>query len=361
MRRQWGHHDQGLDGLWLALAMVSAALGVAQERREDGLRLDLGLDAQFSLHEPMAAVLQTQNDSAQSATPASPCSWPGDSARRTLARNVGDLAVRDEAVGDVVVSLRDQHDIPLSFIESDNEVEVTFSISQASLQKVLDTIVAAAPAYRYDTIAGHVVLYPRSMRWEERLEIKSLGPGERGAIASLLADQIERSLPAFPKFGLFTTGNVNSYVYRDPVIVGGAGSVVNLLAQMLGSRPSAVFSILKVPSMGVMQLFLGGVRYWQTLRLSSPVKLMSPGEEAQLKVIGALPDGGGVDLTAAVCGTRYSTSDEKLVVVTPDGVIRARGKGTAWVRVENGDQADVLSIEVTASKFQSAVPRGRGL
>ena len=179
-------------------------------------------------------------------------------------------------------------------------------------------------------------------------------------VASLLTGQIERSLPAFRGFGLFTAGNVNSYVYRDPVIVDGPGSVVNLLAQLLGSRPSAVFSIIKVPSMGVMQLFLGGVRYWRALRLSSPIKFMSPGEEAQLKVIGDLPGGDSVDLTAGSCGTRYSTSDEKLVVVTPDGVIRSRGKGTAWVRMENGDQVDVLSIEVTAANPRPAAPRGSG-
>jgi hypothetical protein len=47
--------------------MVSAARGVSQERREDGLRMDLKLDAQFSLHEPMVAVLRIQNDSAQAA------------------------------------------------------------------------------------------------------------------------------------------------------------------------------------------------------------------------------------------------------------------------------------------------------
>jgi hypothetical protein len=289
------------------------------------------------------------NSPSSTATTASPCFWPGDAARRLLARHLDDLTVHDEAVGDVVATLRDQRDVPLSFIESDEEVKVSLSISQATLQGVLDKIVAIAPIYRYDTIAGHVVLYPRRTKWEGQLEVRSLGPGPRETIASLLADQIRANMAAFPRFALFTAGNVNSYVYREPVIVAGSGSVVSLLVQLLGRRPSVVFSILKVPSIGEAQLFLGGVSYWKDLRLMSPTKLMRPGEKAQLKVVGVLSDGTNVDVTSTTCGTIYSTGDEKLVSVTPDGMVSARSKGTAWIKVENGDQVDVINVQVTAS------------
>jgi hypothetical protein len=51
----------------LALTMVGGARCVSQEGRDGGLRMDLTLDDQFSLHEPMVAVLRIQNDSSQAA------------------------------------------------------------------------------------------------------------------------------------------------------------------------------------------------------------------------------------------------------------------------------------------------------
>jgi hypothetical protein len=266
--------------------------------------------------------------------------------RRVLARTLGELSVHDEAVGSVAAKLQDTYHVPLSFIENDEDVKVSFSISQATVQGVLEKIVERAPAYRYFTIAGRLVLYPRSTKWDARLEAVHLGPGPRDQVASQLAAELERRLPAFAKFGVILAGDSNSYVYRDLVSVTGTGSVIELLVQLLGARPAVVFSIYKLPGWTAPQLYLSGLRYWQSVKLTSPTAVMHPGEKVQVKVMGLLLDGSYRDVTAGACSTVYQVSDENVITVSTDGLVTARGTGEAWVRAENGDQAGSLSITV---------------
>jgi hypothetical protein len=276
----------------------------------------------------------------------SPCAWTDESARRALARGLGELSVHDETVGSVAARLENDYDVPLSFIESDGDPKISFTISQATVQGILEKIVELAPLYRYATIAGHLVLYPRSTKWEARLEDLHVGPGPRDRVASQLAAELERRLPVFAKFGTFLFGNHNSYVFLDTVSVVGSGSIVELLVQLLGTRPSAIFSINKPPLFASPMLSLGGVRYWQALKLTSPTEALHPGEKVQLKLIGILPDGTRKDVTAEACGTVYLVSDEQVVTVSADGLVTARGTGKTWVVARNADQVNTLGIQV---------------
>jgi hypothetical protein len=278
---------------------------------------------------------------------ASSCSWPGNSVQRIMEKGVGEFSVHDETVADVVTRLRDGYDVPLSFIENDDDEEkLSFSMHQATVQGVLSRIAGSAPSYRFATFGGRLVLYPRGTKWDARLDVGHLGTGPRERLASQLAGEIRRQLPGFARFGQITAGNMNSYVYQDSVSVTGAGSVVDLLVQLLGARPAAVFSIYNVPSMRVSQLFLGGVRYWQAVKLISPASSLRSDERAQLKVIGVFPDAGRQDVTAGSCLTTYWVSDEKVATVSADGLVTAHGLGAAWIRAENSDQIDVVSIQV---------------
>ena len=281
--------------------------------------------------------------------PASPCVWTNESAQRALAQRLGELSVHDETVGRVAARLVNNHDVPLSFIESDEDVKISFVMSQATVQGVLEKIVDLAPVYRYGTIAGHLVLYPRNTKWDARLEGVHIGPGPRDRVAFKLTDELERRLPAFGKFGTWFEGNHNSYVFLDSVSVVGSGSVVELLVQLLGTRPSALFSVDKPPLFAWPMLSLGGVRYWQALKLTSPVQVLHRGEKVQLKLVGMLPDGTHREVTAGACGTVYLVSDEHVVTVSTDGLVTASGIGETWVVARNADQVNTLGIQVVNS------------
>ncbi len=276
----------------------------------------------------------------------SPCALTDVGAQRALARGLGDLSVRDETVLSVAERLYNDQGVPLSFIESDDDPEISFVLSRPTLQRVLEKIVELAPVYRYATIAGHLVLYPRSAKWDARLEGLLIGPGPRDRVASQLANEIERQLPAFAHFGTFLMGNRNSYVFLDPASVVGSGSVVELLVQLLGARPSAIFSIRKPPGFPWPMLHLGGVPYWQSLKPTAPAQVMHRGEKLQLKVMGILLDGTHRDVTARACGTVYLVTDEHVITVSPDGLVTASGTGKAWVQVSNADEISSLAIQV---------------
>jgi hypothetical protein len=277
--------------------------------------------------------------------PVSACLSPEEFSRRALARRLRELSANNEAVGSVVARLETDYDVPLSFIENKEDVKVTFAMSGPTVQEALAKIVELAPAYRYATIAGHLLLFSRSAKWDERLEGIHLGPAPRDRVASQLAEEIRHKLPAFADFGANLIGNHNTYVFNDPVSVTGSGSVVELLVQLLGTRPPAVFSVNKLEAWPAAQLFLGGVHYWQALKLIPSVSVMHPGEAMQLKAIGALEDGTRDDVTAG-CGSIYLVNDEHIIAVSADGLVTARAMGEAYLEVRNADESAVADIKV---------------
>jgi hypothetical protein len=289
-------------------------------------------------------------EAASQDTVASTCAWPEESGQRVLTWAVDSLSVQDETVGSIVARLHASQDVPLSFIENDAELRLSFTMRHVTVQQILDKVVERAPVYRYVTIAGHLVLYPRSTKWDARLDALRLGPASREKVAAQLGRLIQR-LPVFADFGgLVVAGKTNTYLFEDPVLVAGSGSVVELLVQLLGSRPSATFSILKMPApWGQLALFLGGVRSLQSLKLSSPSTVLHRGQKVQLRVVGVLRDGTHKDLTAGACLTTYRVSDTKIVTVSADGLLTAHGSGPAWVEAVNTDGIDLLEIQVSPS------------
>lgn len=318
-------------------------------RRWLGWLLAVALTASLSGRAGAFQAESPRDRSAPQDGPVSTCAWPDENAQRVLARGLGAVAAHDETVSSVATRLQEAHGVPLSFIESDEDARISFDMSATTVQGVLEQMVERAPVYRYATIAGRLVLYPRSTKWDARLEAVRLGPGPRRKVASELTHEFERRLPAFAKFGAIHQGNANSYVFQDEVSVVGSGSVVELLVQLLGARPSAVFSIEKVPSFVSPQLFLGGVRHWQAMKMTSPAKVMRPGEKVQLTVTGIFPDGTHKDVTAGQCLTLYWVSNEKVVSVSADGLVTGQGIGEAWVQAKNADQVSTLSLQVATS------------
>jgi hypothetical protein len=69
-------------------------------------------------------------------------------------------------------------------------------------------------------------------------------------------------------------------------------------------------------------------------------------ESRQISVGGLYSDGVERDLTSSTNGTTYTSSNEKIVAVGPDGKVTAQGLGTAKITVRNGKFATQVDIDV---------------
>jgi hypothetical protein len=272
------------------------------------------------------------------------CLWQEVTGERLLGRKLDDLSVTNATVLEAWASVT-AHGVPLSFIEGESETRLSLNLSRITVREALDAIVAHAPGYRYALISGRLVLYPRDPRWETRLGDVRLGPGRRLQVAKDLLDLVRRT-PTLSAIGYpVMIGDPRSFVYQDKVSVVGTGSVLELLVQLLGDRPSAIF-LLGDATGGMHQFLLSGVVLLRSLRLLMPSTTLRHGDAVQLKVLGSLYDGSPKDLTAGACLTTYWVSDERILTVSPDGLVRAHGTGEARVKASNENVWDSVTIHV---------------
>ncbi len=105
---------------------------------------------------------------------------------------------------------------------------------------------------------------------------------------------------------------------------------------------------VKMPPNVVLQTIMVNKEYMLLYKLpagSSPDDMRRI-ESRQLHVDGMYSDGVERDLTLSASGTTYTSSNEKIVTVSPDGKVTAQGLGGAKVTVRNGKYSTQVDIEV---------------
>jgi len=262
----------------------------------------------------------------------------GASAGELLERRINALEAREKKVEHVVAILSEKANLPISFIQTDPEEVVSLDLHEITVRQALDAVVARAPRYRYGILSGRLVFYPRDPKWEMRLDDVHLGPGPRVRITRELASELSRRLPAFAKLGgpwVGFAGSGKAYTYQDVVTVAGPSSVLELLVQLLGSRPSTYFFVVKEDGWVGPSLSVSSRDQLQSLKLSAPTETLRPKETVQLKLIGTFRQSGITkDLSAGACGTVYKVSDERVLAVSSDGLVSVSGSGTASVSAD---------------------------
>ncbi len=296
------------------------------------------------------------------------CPWTEVGGERLLDGRVGSFSSTDMTVEGVWDALVSQHAVPLSFIQAAPEAKVSLDLRGATVRQVLDAVVARAPAYRYEVIGDRLVLFPRDLKWEMRLEGFTSGPARRLDVAVDLVRELKRRDPDFA--GLIAPAyrviGSEGAIYRDVVKVVSPGTILELLVQLLGQRPSAVFSLGR-DRWGHQFLDLSGVQLLQSFELTAPsTTLRDRADTVQLKVLGRLRGlGERLDFTAGGCGTTYSSSDEGVITVSADGLVSVRGTGRAVVIARNDDSLSSLPLTVILTAEQvrprpGAPPRATG-
>lgn len=251
---------------------------------------------------------------------------------------MGHFSVTQARLVTTIAELSAKANLPLSFIQGDaREEPLTLEMRDATVRQILDELVARVPSYRYGLTAGRLVLYPRDPKWETRLEDVHLGPAPRVQVAHALARELSRRLPAFADLvGPWVLGDPGAYTYQDEVSVVGPGSVLELLVQLLGNRPSTFLLLARNERTHFQSLSVSSRDQLEALKLMAPATALQRRDETvQLKLVGTLKYGGiSINLTPGECGTVYEVSDERVVSMSADGLVTARGNGEASVRAK---------------------------
>jgi len=284
------------------------------------------------------------------------CLWPEVSGERLLERRVDILSVNGVDVGVAIAELSSKCNLPLSFIQASPEAKVSLDLRGTTVRQALDAIVAQAPLYSYGIFAGRLVLYPTDPKWQTRLDDLRLGPAPRVQVTRALANELSRRLPSFGNLaGPWVLGDPTAYTYQDVVTVSGPGSVLDLLVQLLGNRHSTFVLVVKKDGWLGPSLSVSSRDQLQSVKLAAPITtLRRRNETAQLKFSGTFVYGGSSkDLTAGACGTVYEPSDGRILAVSPDGLVTARGSGEAQVKASNEHFSDWVTIRVELPKEKS--------
>jgi hypothetical protein len=304
----------------------------------------------------LAVMVSANAFAASSPTPAdmSLCRWLGASGDELLVRRIAHFSVKQATAARAVAEFSTTANLPLSFIQGDaGDEALSLDMQNATVRQILDELVARVPSYRYSLIAGRLVLYPRDPKWETRLEDIHLGPAPRVQVANALARELSRRLPAFADLvGPWVLGDPNAYTYKDEVSVVGPGSVLELLVQLLGNRPSTFLLLARNERTPFQSLSVSSRDQLETLKLTAPAMVLRRRDETvQLKLVGTLKYGSvSVNLTPGECGTIYEVGDERVIGVSADGLVTALGSGEASVRARVERLTDQLILKVDLPK-----------
>jgi len=166
--------------------------------------------------------------------------------------------VRNQPVEAAVSALLHDSLVPICLIVADTVDLVSLTFSAIELETVLATLIAQAPAYRFEAIGQCIFLYPKDATFDESFSV-DIDKSDRVTVA----DQYVETLHRFPElrelWAIGIRGNLRAPIFTELVSIHGKGRIVDHLQQMLGDNPTAVVSI-KRESAGHKFMELGTVR-----------------------------------------------------------------------------------------------------
>jgi hypothetical protein len=290
------------------------------------------------------------------AAPVGSCGWPEATGEHLLERHVGTLSLRHVDFETALAKICDASDVPLSSVQLDDLGMINLELKEANVRDALDALMQQVPTYRYDLIGGRLVVYPRDPLWGRKITDISLGPARRLEINRALVKELARRVPELANLaGPWVMGDTGSYNYNDIVSVHGPASILDLILQLLGNRPS-VFIILDRRPGSHPSLSVATQDQIVSLSARAPTTVLhGRTETAQLDVTATLWTGAVKKLASSACATVYSVADDKVLTVSADGLVAAKGNGTTMVTITNEHSSAFVTFTVSLSN--SEVPR----
>ncbi|WP_447598752.1 PKD domain-containing protein [Nitrospira sp. Nam80] len=93
--------------------------------------------------------------------------------------------------------------------------------------------------------------------------------------------------------------------------------------------------------------------------VEKPWRLDTIGKIVPVPVIGQFADNVERSLAGKFAGSRYHSSDESIVAVSPEGLAHVKGNGRAWITVVNQEKEGVIDVVVMADEEPNRSPIAR--
>lgn len=172
----------------------------------------------------------------------------GQSRPEALLNRRVSIELNKATVYDVVVALRAQHAIPLSFIQSTRSFNakeaINIKVSNGTVREVLEKIRSTAPDYRYGFVEGHFVLYPNEPKYQRVIDSVSIREIERLKATYSYLDALRARWPEFKELmAPAMKGYPKAPLYIEPVSIRPRGTVLKGFAQLLGNNQFVTFTI----------------------------------------------------------------------------------------------------------------------
>jgi hypothetical protein len=268
-----------------------------------------------------------------------------------LDRQLGPVSFSGSTVTEIVDQLIHKYHVPISFLESDHAANFSLDLPASTVGQILDQVVTKSGDYQYRFFDTHLVLYSKDPKWATVVKDLNLARRPRRWISESLVYKLRRKVQALEKLmPPWTFGNPSNFVYTDEVAVTGPASVVELFVQILGNRPSAVFTVTRdVKRTAWFRLDAADIVDF--VKISAPTLLLrEKGQQVKLSVVGVLHGGTRQDVTSGKCFTSYVVSNSQVVIVEADGLVTAVGEGETQVTAINETAVDSVTITVRLRK-----------
>jgi hypothetical protein len=163
------------------------------------------------------------------------------------------IELNKATVYDVVVALRAQHTIPISFIQSTRSFnakeEINIKVSNGTVRDVLEKIKSAAPDYRYGFFEGHFVLYPNEPKYQRVIDSVSIREMERLKATYSYLGALRARWPQFKELmAPAMKGNPKAPLYAELVSIKPRGNnqsaVFTIIYWAKGHQPAFFFDIV---------------------------------------------------------------------------------------------------------------------
>ena len=155
---------------------------------------------------------------------------------------------KDISLTDAIRELQSSRGLPVSFIEMKSDKKIDLELTAIDVGTLLQTLAERFPGYRCAVVRGHVIIFPD---WPELYSVEKVADVKdmfRGRAAREYLEAVGRRIGPLSQVGAFLGGNLESPTFAEKVSLDTEATVIEHLAEILGSNSNVFFVIERTPA-----------------------------------------------------------------------------------------------------------------
>ncbi len=150
--------------------------------------------------------------------------------------------VVDANIRDVIMKLRAESQVSVSFIQAVNSRKISIHVVNGTVQDVLTQLVQQDQNYQWQINNSHLVVFPNETKYQETIT-PHLALGKRTDVTIAFAAYLKANVRGFESFaGLVIVGEYSSRVFDALIALPESGTVLHLFMELLGNDPLLMLS-----------------------------------------------------------------------------------------------------------------------